>query len=62
MNPVRCEICSKPIERGNYVHGIIVCANCALLQAEEEQLPQRKNIEGSWRSFATTKRRHRNWR
>jgi transcription initiation factor TFIIIB Brf1 subunit/transcription initiation factor TFIIB len=37
MNPVRCEICSKPIERGNYVHGIIVCANCALLQAEEEQ-------------------------
>ena len=59
---MNCAICSKPIERGNYVHGIIVCAACMLEHDEDEQMPQRKNVELDWRSFVRTKRRRHLWR
>jgi hypothetical protein len=62
MPSLTCAICSKPIERGNYVHGVIVCAACMLEQAEDEQLPQRKNVQLDWREFTRAKRRKHLWR
>jgi hypothetical protein len=60
MTTIECGGCGRQIERGNYINGVIVCADCAL-EAESE-LPQRKNVESDWRAFSTTKRRRRAWR
>ncbi len=60
MTTIECGLCGRPIERGNYVNGVIMCASCAL--ESESEAPQSKNVKDDWRAFSTVKRRRRAWR
>jgi hypothetical protein len=59
---MQCSVCSKSIERANYVNGVVMCAACTMQQAEDEQLPRRSNVEAEWSRFTSQKRRRHQWR
>jgi hypothetical protein len=60
MTTIRCAVCDREIQRGNYVGGVIVCASCAM--EEMETPPSQKNVARDWHAFSTVKRRRRDWR
>lgn len=60
MTTIECAACGKEIQRGNYIDGQIVCANCAM---QDEPKPYvAKNVTDDIRAFSTIKRRRRRWR